>query len=116
MNCHRVYLLKYTIFILLVPFFLYTLENTIFRRNSLLLSGLTENSSKDIQSSFDEFEGSSLPTSPNDLLNILQRIEAMNNATAPSNAIDDALKAFERETIEESSFDLDYPVKNSIGD
>ena len=45
-------------------------------------------------------------------MNILQRIESMNNATEPYDAIDDALKAFESEDIEQSVFDSGIPLKN----
>ena len=45
-------------------------------------------------------------------MNILQRIEAMNAGTDPYDAIDDALKAFEGEDLEDSFFDSDLPGNN----
>ena len=113
MNDQRFLLLRYTIFTLfLVPCFSYAIQNSSLRLNSLLLSCLTQEDSKDIQSSFEESEDTSFPSNPNDLLNILQRIESMNNATEPYDAIDDALKAFESEDIEESVSDSGIPLKN----
>jgi len=113
MNVQRFFLFRYTIFILLlVPCFSYAIQNSSWRWNRLLLSGLTQEDSKDIQSSFEESDDSSFPSAPNDLLNILQRIESMNNATEPYDAIDDALKAFESEDIEESIFDSGSTLKN----
>ena len=113
MNDQRFFLLRYTIFILfLVPWFPSAIQNSSLSLNSLLISGLTQKASKDIQSSFDDSEDTSLPSSASDLMNILQRLESMNNATEPYDAIDDALKAFESEDIEESVFDSGIPLKN----
>ncbi len=113
MNDQLSFILKNRIFILLLGFgFFFLLENCLFKRESIFISGLNENDLKDIQYSFEESEDTSLPSDAGDLMNILQRIEAMNNATEPSDAIDDALKAFESQVVEESSFDADIPVNN----
>ena len=42
-----------------------------------------------------------------ELINVLRNIEAMNERTDPSDAIDNALKAFESEDKENFSFDRD---------
>ena len=89
--------------------FFYYLENRLFRQKSLFLSGVIQEDSTDIQSSFDETQENFFPSNPNDLLNILQRIESMNAVTDPNDSIDDALKAFE---LEESVFDSNYPANN----
>ncbi len=114
MNNQRLFLLKHTIFILLLgTCFFYSFEKSGFRRNGFFISGLTQQESKDIQSTFYESdEDSSLPSTPNDLLNILQRIEAINKGTEPYDAIEDALKAFESEDKEESGLDSDIPINN----
>ena len=39
-------------------------------------------------------DGSSLPTNPFELVEMIRRQNSMNDATDPSNAIDDALKSF----------------------
>ena len=40
-------------------------------------------------------DGVGLPTNPFEMVDILRRINSMNDATAPSDAIDDALKSFD---------------------
>ncbi len=113
MNNQRFFCVKHTIFILLfVPSLFYCLGNGLFKLKSLSISGLIQEDSHDIQSTFDKTQDSSLPSTANDLLNILQRIEAMNSGTEPTDAIDDALKAFEREDTEEAVFDSQIPVNN----
>tara|TARA_B100000073_G_C23738307_1_gene572925 strand:+ start:1100 stop:1348 length:249 start_codon:yes stop_codon:yes gene_type:complete len=43
-----------------------------------------------------DIEGTkSLPTNPFELVDMLRRANSMNNATEPSDAIDDALKSFD---------------------
>ena len=41
-----------------------------------------------------EDDGSALPTNPFELVEMIRRYNSMNNATNPSDAIDDALKSF----------------------
>ena len=41
-----------------------------------------------------EDDGSALPTNPFELVEMIRRQNSMNNATDPSDAIDDALKSF----------------------
>ena len=41
-----------------------------------------------------EKEGSALPTNPFELVEMIRRQNSMNDATNPSDAIDDALKSF----------------------
>tara|TARA_B100000886_G_C20209004_1_gene401621 strand:+ start:392 stop:676 length:285 start_codon:yes stop_codon:yes gene_type:complete len=42
-----------------------------------------------------EDDGSALPTNPFEIVEMLRRYNSMNEATTPSDAIDDALKSFE---------------------
>ena len=46
---------------------------------------------------------SSLPSTPMELMNLLQRSSAMNDATPPSDAIDQALQLFDEQFDEDSS-------------
>ena len=113
MNFQPLFFLKYTTFILfLLPSFFYCLENRLFRLNGFIISEVTQEDSKDIQESFYESQDNSFPSNPNDLLNILQRIEAMNDGTDPNDSIDDALKAFEIEDRQEPAFDSGIPSNN----
>ncbi len=74
--------------------------------NNSVLAGLNnKNQHESMHSSFeDNEEDSAFPTNPMELINVLRSIEAMNNRTDPSDAIDDALKAFESEDKEEFYF------------
>ena len=47
-------------------------------------------------------KGSSLPTNPFEIVEILRRANSMNDATKPSDAIDDALKSFNKIEEKES--------------
>ncbi len=49
---------------------------------------------RDIHSSFQEKNESALPAGPLELMNALQRASAMDDATSPSDALDEALKNF----------------------
>ncbi len=53
---------------------------------------------RDIYSTFDSKDqiGQGLPLDPFDLMNRLQQAGAMNNATTPSDALNEALKAFDQ--------------------
>ena len=57
---------------------------------------------RDIYSTFDTEDqiDQGLPVDPFDLMNRLKRAEAMNNATTPSNALDEALNAFDQSDYE----------------
>ena len=48
----------------------------------------------EINSSTKEDDSSALPTNPFELVEMIRRQNSMNNATNPSDAIDDALKSF----------------------
>ena len=46
--------------------------------------------------------GSALPTNPFEIVEMLRRANSMNDATNPSDAIDDALKSFNKIEVKES--------------
>ena len=50
-------------------------------------------------------------TNPMDLLNRLRRATAMDNATTPSDAIDEALKALDAQELENSSLEQSNPLE-----
>ncbi len=58
--------------------------------------------SRDIYSTFDTEDkiDQGLPIDPFDLMNRLKQSEAMNNATTPSDALDEALNAFDQSIYE----------------
>ena len=74
--------------------------------NNAIFDGLNnKNQQESIHNSFeDKNEDSVLPSNPMELINVLRSIEEMNGRTDPSDAIDDALKAFESEDKEDFSF------------
>ena len=95
------------IFVLSQGTFLFV-EDANIRGNGLFLAGLTDiDDEKNIHSSFDESNESYFPNNPMELMNVLRSIESMNDGTSPSDAIDDALKAFETQEQLDSSFDAD---------
>jgi len=91
-----------------MPIFLFILKDHRLSGNSLLFAETNDlKQNKDINSTFDESD-SYFPSSPLELINVLRSIESMSDSTPPSDAIDDALKAFEIEEKVDSSFDADF--------
>ena len=62
----------------------------------------SNNETRDILSSFDtnDQKEEGLPIDPFDLMNRLKQAGAMNNATTPSDALDEALNAFDKSVYE----------------
>ncbi len=91
--------------------FLFFIESFPSKTINMLSAGLISDleGEKDIDSAFDDndSDASEVLGNPMKLMNVLRSIEEMNDATVPSDAIDDALKAFESENQLESSFDAD---------
>ncbi len=50
---------------------------------------------RDPHSNFQDSNEGTMPTDPLQLMNVLRRATAMDDATSPSDALDEALKAFE---------------------
>ncbi|WP_269622510.1 hypothetical protein [Prochlorococcus marinus] len=97
MNNQSLYFFRIIIwlfFFLVIPYYL-----TVYcglKKNNFVIAGLKgPNTEKNIHSSFDDSNDSFFPTNPLELMNVIRSIESMNNATSPSDAIDDALKAFD---------------------
>ena len=94
-------------FLAIMPSILFVYGWTSQQGMKMALAGpaLREN---DIYSPFQENDDdSSFPTDPMELINVLQSIESIMDRTPPSDAIDDALKAFESENQKEFSLDLE---------
>ncbi|KGG16474.1 MULTISPECIES: hypothetical protein [unclassified Prochlorococcus] len=86
-------------------FFLLLFQIPILKKDIGLLAGLnTLDQEKDIHSSFDDSTDAYFPTNPMELMNVLKSIESMTDRTSPTDAIDEALKAFENEDQLDSSF------------
>ena len=66
-------------------------------------SSITPSAKRDAHKTFEEEEDPIDLTNPMDLMNRLRRASAMSDATSPSDAIDEALKAFDGSDIETSS-------------
>ena len=57
---------------------------------------------RDPHSNLKDSNSESLPADPLRLMNVLRRANAMNDATSPSDALDEAIKAFENQEREPS--------------
>jgi len=78
----------------IIPFLIFSISLVSFRPNILfaeesLLKEIEIDSSTKLDSS-----SSKLPSNPFEIVDMLRRANSMNNATKPSDAIDDALKSF----------------------
>ncbi len=92
-----------------MPILFFDLKDNLLGGNSLLFAETNDlNQNNDINSAFDDSNDSYFPNSPLELMNVLRSIESMSDSTPPSDAIDDALKAFERED------NADNSVKSNI--
>ena len=97
--------LKYIFSIVVIsPILVFISTQPSLQGNKTLLAGFNnKNQDENIHSSFEENDESAFPTNPMELINVLRNIEAMNGRTEPSDAIDDALKAFESKDKEDFS-------------
>ena len=78
----------------IIPFLIFSISLVSFRPNILfaeesLLKEIEIDSSTKLDSG-----SSKLPSNPFEIVDMLRRANSMNNATKPSDAIDDALKSF----------------------
>ena len=98
------FFMKYIFSLFFVISFLFLLVgDTFLNKKAFLLADFKDPSkAEDIHSSFDDENDSDFPTNPLELLNVLRQIESINNRSSPSDAIEDALKAFENEAQQES--------------
>ena len=91
-------------FVVFIPV-LITTGRVVFNSRPIKLSELKNYSTdekRDILSTFDTENNKSqgLPIDPFDLMNRLKQVGAMNNATTPSDALDEALDAFDHSQYE----------------
>tara|TARA_Y100001933_G_scaffold214355_1_gene220404 strand:- start:468 stop:782 length:315 start_codon:yes stop_codon:yes gene_type:complete len=80
----------YIFFSLILFHFLFGTFNT-FAQDNYKFKELEINSSTKSKGD----DSNSIPTNPFEIVDMLRRINSMNNATRPSDAIDDALKSFD---------------------
>ena len=110
MNNCRFLLVKY-IFPILVftPVLLFWIDSALFKKHSAVFADFNNPvKERDLDSSFSDENDSEFLSNPLQLMNVLREIESINNSTPPSDAIEDALKAFENENQQESSFDENF--------
>ena len=56
-----------------------------------------------VEKSFDDPNKSGMPSGPLELMNVLRRARAMDEATTPSDALDEAIQAFESQDVEDTT-------------
>ena len=83
------------VFILIISFI--NIKSTILSAEESSLNEIEIDSS----TKFDT-NSSALPTNPFEIVEMLRRANSMNDATNPSDAIDDALKSFNKVEVKES--------------
>ena len=87
----KIYLCKtFTKSIYLIAFLIFLIS---LKGNLLNAEYLTEELRIDSSTKTEE-DGSALPTNPFEIVEMIRRYNSMNEATSPSDAIDDALKSF----------------------
>ena len=80
---------KYLIFLLISPIFLISYQSHA--QDSYKLSEMEINRTIN----FDDDDNYDLPTNPFEIVDRIRRANSMNDATKPSDAIDDAIKSFD---------------------
>jgi len=95
-------------FFSLVPIFITAEQN--FFSSAMRISELKDYSideKRDIYSTFDteDQKDQGLPIDPFDLMNRLKQVGAMNNATSPSDALDEALNAYDQSEYKKHPID-----------
>ena len=93
----KIYFCKYLLKSLSLIFFisLFPLNNNFSNAESLIEDLQIDSSTKS------EGDNSSLPTNPFEIVEMIRRVNSLNNATSPSDALDDALNSYnnlEKET------------------
>ena len=86
----KIYFCKYLLKSLSLIFFisLFPLNNNFSNAESLIEDLQIDSSTKS------EGDNSSLPTNPFEIVEMIRRINSLNNATSPSDALDDALNSY----------------------
>ena len=92
------------VFTCLTPLFFTAWQGITFSRLTKIseIKNYTTDEKRDIYSTFDTEDqiDQGLPIDPFDLMNRLKQAGAMNNATTPSDALDEALNAFDQSEYE----------------
>jgi len=76
-----------------IPFLIFLISLISLRGNFLNAEYLFEELEIDTSTKTDE-DGSALPTNPFEIVEMIRRYNSLNDATKPSDAIDDALESF----------------------
>ena len=86
----KIYFCKYLLKSLSLIFFisLFPLNNNFSNAESLIEDLQIDSSTKS------EGDNSSLPTNPFEIVEMIRRVNSLNNATSPSDALDDALNSY----------------------
>ena len=91
-------------FFVLTPIFLSTGRGFVGSRLTKIaeVRNYSNNETRDILNSFDtnDQKEEGMPIDPFDFMNRLKQVGAMNNATTPSDALDEALNAFDQSVYE----------------
>ena len=76
-----------------ITLFVFLISLTSFRGNLLNADNLSNQLQIDDSTKTEE-DGSAIPTNPFEIVEMMRRYNSLNDATNPSDAIDDALKSF----------------------
>ena len=95
----RFYLGKFWLILSMLTFIGFPLLQNLLFSNFAMLSEVKNHSKDDQRDIYNTFDSETqkdqgLPVDPFDLMNRLKQVGKMNDATSPSDAIDDALNAF----------------------
>ena len=82
-----------TIFTKTIPLVIFLISIISLKADSLNAEYLVEELEIDTSTKSEE-DGSAIPTNPFEIVEMIRRHSSMNDATNPSDAIDDALKSF----------------------
>ena len=80
---------KYLVYLFITPVFFISIQSIA--QESYKLSEMEINRT----SNFDDEDNFDLPTNPFEIVDRIRRANSMNDATKPSDAIDDAIKSFD---------------------
>ena len=87
----------FLVFVFFIPALILTGRFFSYSRNTTIaeVKNYSTDEKRDIYSTFDTKNDQGFPIDPFDLMNRLKQAGAMNNATTPSDALDEAINAFD---------------------
>ncbi len=98
--------LKYSSLLAFTPFLFLAIEGFTYKGISLDMAEINQQDSRlELHDGFDEAEDNLFQSNPMVLLDAWRRSTAMDDATQPSDALDEAIKAFEGKELVNSSDD-----------